>query len=496
MTAPLVIFGCGYIGGRLARAALAQGREVRVCARGAARLAPLGALGATVKFVDAARPKQFGPALLGLQHPTVLYAVPPVTELPPGEAVRRATQAAIGAGAGCFIYLSTTGMFGDHPAEDWVDEDTPTATDDPAMTPYHTDEAAVEGAASAGLRTVILRLAAVYGPGKGVRDRLAKNDYKLLDEGANWSSRVHVDDVVRIILAAEERAPGGALYMVADDQPTTQREYVAWLCERMHIPLPPSVKSYAPGAARRPHRGRRVRNARMKRDLGVSLLHPSYREGELQVETEERGEAPAAAPPPSRPAASAAPPAPSPVAPFPAAPSPAAPSPAAPPARPAFVQHVSALPTEAVTYTGDTEIIGTWTVLGEPLGLTRIGANLLRLAPGQRTSYPHAHSLEEELVYVLEGTPDLWIDGRLHRLAPGDVAGFPAGTGICHTVINNGSAEVVLLALGERGRAGDKVLYPLHPDVEPPGRERWTDAPRAADRGDHDGRPDAARRKP
>src|SRR5689334_8533582 len=109
MDGPLVVLGCGFIGGRLARAALAAGRQVRVCARGTARLQPLAALGAEVKFVDAAQVKQFGPALQGLTHPTVVYCIPPIAHLPPGEAPRRATQAALNAGAHAFIYLSSAG---------------------------------------------------------------------------------------------------------------------------------------------------------------------------------------------------------------------------------------------------------------------------------------------------------------------------------------------------------------------------------------------------
>jgi uncharacterized cupin superfamily protein len=64
------------------------------------------------------------------------------------------------------------------------------------------------------------------------------------------------------------------------------------------------------------------------------------------------------------------------------------------------------------------------------------GSNEL-LPPGRRTSYPHAESMEEEFVYVIEGNPDAWVDGYLHRLAPGDGVGVPAGTEICHTFINN-----------------------------------------------------------
>src|SRR5205823_772842 len=83
---------------------------------------------------------------------------------------------------------------------------------------------AVEMERIAGLPTVILRLAAIYGPGRGVRERLLAGTYQLVDEGAHYFSRVHVDDLVSIMCVAAERAPVGAVYCVADDRPTTQRD--------------------------------------------------------------------------------------------------------------------------------------------------------------------------------------------------------------------------------------------------------------------------------
>ena len=69
---PLVILGCGYVGSRLARAALAAGRPVRVCGRSTGKLAPLGALGAEVKYVDAAIPKQLVTVMSGMAGATVV----------------------------------------------------------------------------------------------------------------------------------------------------------------------------------------------------------------------------------------------------------------------------------------------------------------------------------------------------------------------------------------------------------------------------------------
>jgi len=284
--APLIILGCGYIGTRLARAAAAAGRTVRACGRSTGRLAVLGDVGVQVKYVDAAVPKQLGPALSGLAGATVVYSIPAVTPLPPGVAVRAALQAAYGAGAACFVHFSSAGLYGSQPDDDvWIDEDTPVASDDKPMSNVKSDEHEVATCQFERLRTVTLRLSPVYGPGRGMRERLRKQEYKLLDSGEHATSRIHVDDVVRVVFAAEDRAPARAVYLVADDEPTTQAQYAAWLCERMAIAMPPARPMYEPGAPR-VHRNRRIRNTRMKRELAIELLYPSYREGELALEAE------------------------------------------------------------------------------------------------------------------------------------------------------------------------------------------------------------------
>jgi len=285
--APLIILGCGYVGTRLARAALAAGRTVRVCARSTGRLAALTPAGAQVKYLDAAVPKQIAPALSSLPGATVIYSIPPVTTLPPGQAIRAALQAAHGAGASCFIHLSSAGLYGSQPDDDaWIDEDTPVVHDDPPMMNVQSDEREVEVCAFDRLRTVILRLAPVYGPGRGMRERLRKQEFRILDDGQHATSRIHVDDAVAVVLAAEDRAPARSRYLVADDEPTTQGEYARWLCERMAIAMPPSRQMFEPGAPRVAHRNRRVRNARVKRELGVALRYPSFRDGEAAIEAE------------------------------------------------------------------------------------------------------------------------------------------------------------------------------------------------------------------
>jgi len=133
---------------------------------------------------------------------------------------------------------------------------------------------------------VILRLTPVYGPGRGLRERLRKGEFRLLDDGQHATSRIHVDDVVRAVFAAEARAPHGSRYLVADDEPTTQGQFTQWACQRMAIPLPPSRQMFEPGAPRVTHRNRRVRNTRLKQELGIELRYPTFRDGEAAIEAE------------------------------------------------------------------------------------------------------------------------------------------------------------------------------------------------------------------
>lgn len=162
--------------------------------------------------------------------------------------------------------------------------------------------------------------------------------------------------------------------------------------------------------------------------------------------------------------------------------------------RPEFISHWQALEEPDVAhYRGDSEHMGIGAPLGRALGLTRIGIHHERLLPGRRLSYPHAESAEEEFVYVLEGSPHVWINGNLHALMPGDAVAFPAGTGICHTFINNSNEEVRLLVVGEANKPENRIHYPLNPIYETTREDRWIDPPMQP-LGPHDGLPDAQRK--
>ncbi len=145
-------------------------------------------------------------------------------------------------------------------------------------------------------------------------------------------------------------------------------------------------------------------------------------------------------------------------------------------------------------YQGDDELLSIGAPFARHFALKRLGIHHERLLPGRRTSFPHAESAEEEFIYVIEGTPDVWLDGTLHRLRPGDGVGFQAGTGISHTFLNNTDVEVRLLVVGESAKSENRVYYPRNPDRKALRKDWWDDPPRRP-MGDHDGMTDKVRSK-
>ncbi len=97
--------------------------------------------------------------------------------------------------------------------------------------------------------------------------------------------------------------------------------------------------------------------------------------------------------------------------------------------------------------------------LGDVFGLANFGVNLTRLQPGSMSALRHAHIVQDEFVYILEGRPTLITDEGATELEPGMCAGFRAGTGNGHHLVNRSQADVVYLEIGDR-LPGDGASYP------------------------------------
>lgn len=164
--------------------------------------------------------------------------------------------------------------------------------------------------------------------------------------------------------------------------------------------------------------------------------------------------------------------------------------------RPPCIRSTSDVAEYTHVYPQSEEPMGPVRRLGKEAGLERLGINIQRLPPGTRSSWPHAEENEEEFVYVVSGHVDAWIDGHLHPMHAGDLVAFPAGTGISHCLINNTQEEAVLLVGGEAPKPGSRIFYPLNPSrrQDMPEQHWWSDVPHRV-LGDHDGLPDALRKR-
>lgn len=180
-------------------------------------------------------------------------------------------------------YLSTTGVYGDHQGG-WVDEDTPLAPSTRRGELRAEAEAAWQALAAAHeLPLHIFRLAGIYGPGRGPFDKLRKGTARRLVKPGQVFSRIHVDDIAQALQASMRKPSPGAIYNLCDDDPAPPQDVIAYAARLVGLPVPPEIPFHeaelSPMARSFYAESKRVRNERIKRDLGVQLLHPSYRDG-------------------------------------------------------------------------------------------------------------------------------------------------------------------------------------------------------------------------
>lgn len=269
--APVLVLGAGFTGARVARRLLAEGHEVHLTCRDPSRLAGLAAAGAHVHRLDLASAADA--AALRARLPEglrVLHSVP-VVEGPagPGDPTPALLELVAGRAAR-LVYLSTTGVYGDARV---VDETTPVGAPTPRTRPRLEAERLVLGA---GPSALVLRPAAIYGPGRGVHVALREGRHRVVGDGTNFISRIHVDDLAALSVAALRSDETGA-FPVADDEPARSGEVAAFCAALLGLPPPPSVPPEA--AAETLRADRRVDGRAIRARLGVTLAHPSYRVG-------------------------------------------------------------------------------------------------------------------------------------------------------------------------------------------------------------------------
>jgi nucleoside-diphosphate-sugar epimerase len=182
------------------------------------------------------------------------------------------------------VYLSTIGVYGDRGGA-WVDE---------AMPPQPgaarsrerlvAEQAWQEFGTRHNIAVAILRLAGIYGPGQNALVQIASGKARRIVKPGQVFNRIHVGDIAQAIDAAFTRQASG-IFNVADDEPTPPADPIVFAAQLMRVEPPPEIPfeqaalSMSPMALSFWQECRRVRNDKLKRELGVSLRYPTYREG-------------------------------------------------------------------------------------------------------------------------------------------------------------------------------------------------------------------------
>ena len=267
------LFGLGFSGRVIARRLQQAGWEVA----GTSRSGDLFDLpGVTCHPFDRDHPLPAA-ALDGVTH--VLSSVPPDAAGDPvldvmGDALRALRPHWAG-------YLSTPGVYGDC-GGGWVDEDSPL---DPSLERSRRRVAAEAAWRASGLPVHIFRLAGIYGPGRSAVDSVRSGKARRIVKPGQVFSRIHVEDIAAAVMASMDRPHPGTAYNLCDDDPAPPQEVIAHACALLGVAPPPEIPweearaTLSPMALSFYADNKRVRNGRMKTELGVALAYPSYREG-------------------------------------------------------------------------------------------------------------------------------------------------------------------------------------------------------------------------
>ncbi|NNE81237.1 MAG: SDR family oxidoreductase, partial [Silicimonas sp.] len=186
-------------------------------------------------------------------------------------------------------YLSTTGVYGDH-GGGWVDESAPL---NPATARGQARVKAEAGWLALNLPLHIFRLAGIYGPGRGPFAKVRNGTARRIIKKGQVFSRIHVEDIARVLVASIQRPNPGAIYNVCDDDPAPPEDVIAHAAELLGLPVPEAIAfedaEMTPMARSFYAESKRVHNDRIKGELGVALAYPTYRDGLQALLTEETG---------------------------------------------------------------------------------------------------------------------------------------------------------------------------------------------------------------
>jgi len=278
----LFCFGLGFSALTLARRLRDEGWSIAGTTRTAEKAARLRADGIEVHAFDRDRPLDApAAALAGTTH--LLSSVPPDDAGDPVLDHHAGDIAAAAGGIAWAGYLSTTGVYGDRDGG-WVDEE---AELRPATRRGRRRVEAEEGWCALlrdhGLPVHLFRLAGIYGPGRNGLVTVREGRARRVVKPGQVFSRIHVEDIATVLRASIDRPNPGRAYNLCDDEAAPPQDVIAHACALLGVEPPPEQpfdrETMSPMARSFYAENKRVRNDRIKDELGVRLSYPTYREG-------------------------------------------------------------------------------------------------------------------------------------------------------------------------------------------------------------------------
>lgn len=279
----VLIAGCGYVGRRLYERLTAQ-FDVTALVRTAHSASVLAAEGFRVATLDLDRIRQGASIPERLEQESIVYFVPPPAFGESDLRLDRFLQLAT-VPPRSFIYVSTTGVYGDTGGSP-VDESSPVnPRTDRARRRVTAEEMTRVWCTERRVRRVVLRVPGIYGPGRLPLERMRKGEAIVREDEAGISNRIHVDDLVSACVAAITNPDARGVYNVSDGAAISSSTFLLKLAEIAGIPAPPQVSMVEAQLTFTPDRlsflseSRHVLNERMRKHLGVELKYADYVEG-------------------------------------------------------------------------------------------------------------------------------------------------------------------------------------------------------------------------
>lgn len=277
----LLCFGFGYSAMALAHRLAAKGWDVSGTVRSADRAEAIQAAGFTPVLFSGDEPRaDVQTAILGATH--FLVSTPPGNK---GDPVLRHHQAHLidAPDLKWLGYLSTVGVYGNWDAA-WVsEEDEPRPVSERSHARVAAERAWLDLATTHGLPVHIFRLAGIYGPRRNALENMTKGTARRIHKPGQVFNRIHVEDIAAVLEASISKPNPGAIYNVTDDEPSPPQDVVAFAADLLGLTPPPLIPFEEAGLSPlgRSFYGenKRVKNSRIKSELGVVLTYPTYREG-------------------------------------------------------------------------------------------------------------------------------------------------------------------------------------------------------------------------